>query len=66
MLIIGPDKPRVLKRCLTNAGVNIRPIATSHLMPFMGPSNDFTWLAKPALEKSMSQLSLVMQQGTGS
>ena len=52
-------------RCLTNTGVNIRPIATSHLVPSMGPhclSCDFTWLAKPALEKQTSQLSPLMQQ----
>ena len=26
VLVIGPDKPRGPKRCLTNTGVNIRPI----------------------------------------
>ena len=39
---------------LTNAGVNIRPIATYHRVPSMhGPqylNRDFTWSAKPTLE----------------
>ena len=26
VLVIGPDKPRGLKRLLTNTGVNIRPL----------------------------------------
>ena len=30
-------KPRQAYRHLTNTEMNIRPIATSHLVPFMGP-----------------------------
>ena len=38
VLVISPGKPGGPKRHLTNTGVNIRPIATSHLVPSMGPT----------------------------
>ena len=53
-----------LKRHLTNTGVNIRTY-----LPSSGPhhpSFDLTWSAKPALEKQISQLNMLMQQCTGS
>ena len=68
VLVISPDKPGGPKRRVTNTGVNIRPI----YLPsgaLHGPhclSHDFTWSAKPALEKQTSQLGLSMQQCTGS
>ena len=51
-IVIDPDKPRGLKRCLTNARVSLRPLDTSHLML----SYDFTYVV--ALGKQTSQLSL--------
>ena len=32
MLVIGSHKPGGSKRCLTNTGVNISPMHTSHLL----------------------------------
>ena len=62
---IGSDKPRVPKR----HHKRIHQIHTSHLVPPHGPHclrHDLTWLAKLALEKQTSQLSLVMQRCMGS
>ena len=68
MLVIGPDKPVGPKRRLTNTGIKISdPHLPSNALN--GPnclSSDFTWLEKPALEKQISQLSLLMQQNTSS
>ena len=72
---IGSDKPRgsiqVRKICLTNAGVNIRPIpsylSSSALHGPHGLRHDCTWLCRKTYsEKLTIQLSLVMQQYMGS
>ena len=36
-IVMDPDKPRGPKRHLTNTGVNIRPMHTSHLVHSTGP-----------------------------
>ena len=67
VLVIGLDKPRGPKRHLTNAGVISDPYLPSSALH--GPnqlSHDFTWWAKPALEKQTNQLGLLMQQCMGS
>ena len=67
MLVIGPDKPRGPKRHLTNAGVISHPYLPSSAPH--GPhrlSHNFTWLAKPAIEKADQSAKLSMPHYTGS
>ena len=70
VLIISSDKPGWPKRRVTNTGVNTRPIPpiwwTGALHGSHCLSCDFTWLAKPVLEKETCQLGLSVQQYAGS
>ena len=61
VLVIGPDKSGGPKKCLSDPYLPFSALCGPHCL-----SCDFMWLAKPTLEKQTSQLSLVMQQCTGS
>ena len=59
MLVIGPDKRRGPKRCLTNTGVTIRPVPP--IGPIVSVMTSHGW--QSCFRKAVI---LVMQQCTGS